>query len=200
MNEAVRGRPRSTSRRAIEVIALDLFTERGFDATTVDDIAAAAGVSRRTFFRYFDSKTAVLWADFETEVATITALLAGTPAEVPLMAAIRGAVVAANHYRAADVPELRTRMNLLTSVPALQASAALHYDAWERAVAAFAAHRLNKPADSLYPLAIARTTLATARAAYDNWVARADADLTIYLDAALTALSTGFAPTSLPPL
>ena len=78
------------------------------------------------------------------------------------MDAIRQVVVGVNHYGAPDVPELRTRMNLIGSVPALAASAASHYDAWERAVSEFAARRLRQPADSLYPLAIGRTTLAAA--------------------------------------
>jgi TetR/AcrR family transcriptional regulator, regulator of mycofactocin system len=111
-----------------------------------------------------------------------------------MMDAIRRAVVAANHYGPQDVPELRMRMNLISSVPALHASAALHYDAWERAISDFAATRMGQPAESLYPLAVGRATLAACRAAYDRWSARADADLTFYLDAALAALAAGFDP------
>lgn len=192
-----RGRPPGTSRRQLELIALRLFTERGFDETTIEQIAAAAGVSRRTFFRYFDSKASALWGEFDAEVGAIRAALAAVPARVPMMDAIRRAVVAANHHRAADIPELRTRMNLIISVPALQSSAAVRYDAWERAVSDFAAARTGQPAGSLYPLAIGRATLAACRAAYDRWCARGDADLTVYLDAALKALAAGFAPAAL---
>jgi len=71
---------------------------------------------------------------------------------------IRRAVVAANHYGPHDVPELRMRMNLIGNVPALQSSAALHYDEWERAISDFAATRTGQPADSLYPLAVGRAT------------------------------------------
>ena len=67
-----------------------------------------------------------------------------------MMDAIRRAVVAANHYGPPDVPELRMRMNLIGNVPALQSSAALHYDAWERAISDFAATRIGQPADSLF--------------------------------------------------
>jgi TetR/AcrR family transcriptional regulator, regulator of mycofactocin system len=187
-----RGRPPGTSARDLEVISLRLFTELGFEDTTVDRIAAAAGVSRRTFFRYFDSKADVLWHAFDGEVRALRAALAEVPADVPVMAAIRQAVVGVNRYGADDVPELRTRMNLIASVPALAASAANHYDAWERAVSEFAASRLGQPADSLYPLAIGRATLAVCRSAYDRWAERADADLTVYLDQALRALAAGF--------
>lgn len=192
-----RGRPPRTSPRELEMIALRLFTLHGFDNTTIEQITAEAGVSGRTFFRYFSSKASVLWSEFDTEVDVIRAALARTPAGLPMMEAIRKAVVSANHYRAEDVPELRMRMNLISTVPALQSSAATHYDAWERAISEFAARRLGQPADSLYPLAIGRAALAACRAAYDRWAARADNDLTVYLDAALTALASGFAPDAL---
>ncbi len=189
---ARRGRPRGTSARELELVALRLFTEQGFEQTTVDEIAAGAGVSRRTFFRYFDSKSSVLWSAFDTEVDRIRALLEEMPRDLAVMQAVRQAVVAANHYRAQDVSELRARMNLIGSVPGLVASAAVHYDAWERAVSDFVARRSGQPADSLYPLAVGRATLAACRAAYDLWVSRADADLTVYLDAVLGALAAGF--------
>lgn len=189
-----RGRPPGTSQRALELIALRLFTERGFENTTIEQISAEAGVSKRTFFRYFGSKASVLWSEFDAEVDTIRAALAQVPADVPMLDAIRQAVVTANHYQAQDVPELRMRMNLISSAPALEASAAVHYDAWERAISDFAAGRIGQPAGSLFPLAVGRATLAVCRAAYERWSARADADLTFYLDAALVGLAAGFDP------
>jgi mycofactocin system transcriptional regulator len=190
--EARRGRPRGTSARELEVIALRLFTEQGFEATTVEDIAHNAGVSRRTFFRYFDSKAEVLWAQFDQEVDALREALAKIDPKTPVLEGIRSAVVSVNRYTAADVPELRTRIHLIATVPALQASSARHYDAWERAVIDFAAQRLRQPADSLLPLAIGRATLAVCRAGYELWVTRADADLTVYLDRAIKAMAGGF--------
>ncbi len=187
-----RGRPPSTSPRELEVIALRLFTEHGFEETTVEQIAAEAGVSSRTFFRYFDTKADVLWHAFDAEVAALRAALDAVPDTVGLLDAIRHAVVSVNHYTAADVPELRNRINLIGTVPALQASAAPHYDAWERAVIDYAARRLGQDPSALIPLAIGRATLAVCRAAYELWVTRADADLTLYLDEAIRALAAGF--------
>lgn len=194
---ARRGRPPGTSRRTLELIALRLFAQQGFDETPIEQIAAEAGVSRRTFFRYFDSKASVLWGEFDSEISVIREALAKVPGSVPTMDAIRQAVVTANHYRAEDVPELRARMNLIGSVPALQSSAAVHYDAWERVVSEFVGTRIGQPPWSLYPLAVGRCTLAACRAAYDRWSARADGDLTVYLDAALTALAAGFTAASM---
>src|ERR1700678_1627972 len=161
---ARRGRPPGTSRRELELIALRLFTDQGFESTTIEQIAAEAGVSKRTFFRYFSSKAGVLWSEFDSEVDTIRAALAEVPTTVPMMDAIRRAVVTANHYGPQDVPELRVRMNLIATVPALQSSAAVHYAAWEEAISDFAATRLGQPAESLYPLAVGRATLAACRA------------------------------------
>jgi mycofactocin system transcriptional regulator len=193
-----RGRPPATSSADLRRIALRLFVANGFEATTVEQVTTEAGVSERTFFRYFTSKSSVLWTEFDAEVAAIRTALAAIGDDVPMMAAIRRAVVSANHYQASDVPELRMRMSLIASVPALTSSAGEHFDAWERAVSEFAGRRLGQPADSLYPLAIGRAALAACRAGYDRWSARADADLPGYLDAALRALEAGFDPAALP--
>ena len=192
MPETRRGRPPSTSARELELVALRLFAAQGFEETTVDQIAAEAGVSRRTFFRYFDAKSSVLWHEFDHEVENIRSVLAALPDELPVLAAVRRAVLAVNHYSAADVPELRTRMNLISSSPELAASAATHYDAWERAISEFVARRTGQPADSLYPLTAGRVTLAACRAAYERWAELGDAELRHYLDAALRAVAAGF--------
>ncbi|MFC4128680.1 mycofactocin system transcriptional regulator [Nocardia rhizosphaerae] len=189
-----RGRPPRTTRRELEVIAMKLFAEYGFDEVTVERIAAAAGVSERTFFRYFPSKTEVLWHQFDNEVADLRDAFAAVPDDEPMMAAVRRIVVAANRYRPEDIPELRTRMRLVSGVPALSAGAGAHYDAWERAVGEFAARRLGTDPADLIPLAVGRTTLAAARAAFDAWLERGDTPLTDYLDRALRALERGFVP------
>ena len=159
---ARRGRPPGTSARELELIALRLFAERGFDDTTVDQIAAEAGVSRRTFFRYFDSKSEVLWSEFDAEVENLRAVLGSTAPDVPVMTAVRAAVLAVNHYSAADVPELRARMSLVSANSELAASAMAHYDAWERAITDFVANRSGQPSDSLYPVAVGLVSAAHA--------------------------------------
>lgn len=90
MSSDQRGRPRSSSREALEEAATELFLEHGYDATTVDDIAARAGVSRATFFNYFPTKSAVLWVGVDR---ALTALEAQLEAGATLASAL--AVVAA---------------------------------------------------------------------------------------------------------
>ena len=192
--EGLSGRPPATTRWQLGLVAVRLFHERGFEETTVDEIAAAAGVSRRTFFRYFPTKSSVLWNDFEQEVQRIRSLLAATPHHVPIAAAVRAAVIQANRYSAEDLPDLRARMTLIGTVPSLQASATLHYHAWAQAITDFVAQRTGLPAESLYPLAVGRSTLAVCQAAYEVWAATGDGALVHYLDQALSAQFTGFDP------
>lgn len=186
------GRPRATSRRALERIALELFSEHGFEATTVEQIADRAGVSRRTFFRYFDTKADVLWSEFDAEVSTLHRLLAESPPEQSITEAIRSAVLTANHYGVEDVVGLRARMRVVADVPALGAAANTHYDNWAQALAEFSARRLGQDPHDLIPQAIGFSALGACRAAFDQWVARRDADLIAYLDVALTAWRSGF--------
>ena len=79
------GRRRVTSRAELERVAFDLFGRQGFERTTVDDIAAAAGIGRRTFFRYFPSKNDVPWGDFEGELDRMRLRLKDSPAATPLI-------------------------------------------------------------------------------------------------------------------
>lgn len=63
------GRPRASSRETLAEAACELFLERGYESTTVADIAARAGVSRSSFFNYFGSKSDILWAGLDERIA-----------------------------------------------------------------------------------------------------------------------------------
>jgi TetR/AcrR family transcriptional regulator, regulator of mycofactocin system len=185
------GRPPSTNREQIETAALALFAERGFEATTVDDIAAAVGVGRRTVFRYFESKNDIAWGDFDWVMARLReALDAG--AELPLMTALRHAAVESNRYPADQEPGLRTRMTLITGTAALQAHSSLRYAEWRAVVAEWAAERRGEAAEDLVPRVLGYAALGSAMASFERWVASEGEDLLELLDAAFAALATGF--------
>ena len=68
----------SGNRARVERAALDLFALRGFENVTSDEVADSAGISRRTFFRYFATKADAVWGDFAGHVARLEGLLAAT--------------------------------------------------------------------------------------------------------------------------
>ncbi|MFE6862081.1 mycofactocin system transcriptional regulator [Nocardia sp. NPDC057668] len=186
------GRRRSTTAHALERAAFELFDRHGFEATTVGDIATAAGIGRRTFFRYFDSKNDVVWGDFDAHLRTMRERFARVPAGEPPLDALRTVVVEFNRFDPAQIPWHRDRMRLILGVPALQAHAALRYHAWRTVVADFAAERLGVPASDLVPGALAHAALGVAIAAYEHWLADDTRELPGILDEAFRNLAAGF--------
>lgn len=170
-----------------------MFASRGFDETTVDDVAAAIGVGRRTLFRYYASKNDIVWGDFDWVLDRLRRHLDEGAADEPVMDVLGRAVVASNRYDAADLPELRIRMTLITSVPALQAHSMLRYAAWRGVVADFVAARLGVPPDDLVPQVVAYTALGTSMAAFVSWVRDPAADLEATLSLAFGLLGDGLA-------
>lgn len=186
------GRRRITSRAELEHVAFDLFDRQGFEETTVDDIATAARIGRRTFFRYFPSKNDIPWGDFDGELDRMRARLKTFPAGLPLMDALRAAIVDFNRITPDQVPQHRRRMRLILWVPALKAHSTLRFIAWRQVVAEFAAERLAVPAGTLAPQALAHAVLGVAVAAYEQWLETEDGDLSELLDAAMRHLAAAF--------
>src|SRR6266568_4400382 len=161
------GRRRSTSAAELERAAFELFERDGFEATTVEDIAAAVGISKRSFFRYFESKNDVVWGDFDTQLGVMRERFARCPDDQPVMDAVRSVVVEFNRFDPAQAPWHRKRMELILKVPALQAHSSLRYRDWVEVVADFAGRRLGVSALELFPQSIANAALGVAVAAYE---------------------------------
>jgi TetR/AcrR family transcriptional regulator, regulator of mycofactocin system len=189
------GRRRVTSRGELEHVAFELFGRNGFEQTTVDDIAAAAGIGRRTFFRYFRSKNDVPWGDFDGMLRRMRERLDGCPPERPLMEVVREALLDFNRVPAAEQPWHRRRMELILRTPALQAHSTLRYADWRATLAGFVGQRLGQPAEGLAPQTIAHATLGVALAAYEQWLREDSAELTDLLDAAMRELADSFSRT-----
>ena len=177
-----------TSKSELERIALALFAERGFDATTVDDVAAAAGISRRTFFRYFASKNDVMWGDFDALLRGMDDWLAAAPADAPLLPTLAAAVVRFNSLAPDAVAAHRARMALILHVPALQAHSTLRYADWRGVVARFASRQLGVAESHRSAQLVGHVALAAAVSAYEQWLAFEDADLEHELTAAFASL------------
>lgn len=183
------GRRRSTSWEHLSDVAIDLFMARGFDEVSVDDVAAAAGIGRRTLFRYYPSKNALPWGDFDAHLEHMRRLLDTLDPDVPMRDALRTALLAFNNFDDAD--RHRERMRLILQTEALQAYSMTMYAGWRAVVAAFVAGRLNCTPTDLVPQTVAWTMLGVALAAYEHWLADEAVALPAALGDAFDTLAAG---------
>jgi mycofactocin system transcriptional regulator len=171
------GRPAATTAHELAAVAQRLFVARGFDRTSVDDIATAAGISRRTFFRYFPTKADVLFVESAGELSRLRAHLIAAHRDEPYDAVLIRSVTAALHFPPEESQWARQRAQLLLTVPAVQAHAMHRYAEWRAVTAAFAARRCGQPADALFSLAVGQAVLAATLAAHEHWIAHPGSDL-----------------------
>lgn len=121
MTEALTDRRRRLVRDDIGRAAVRLFAERGFDGVTVADIALAAGISERTFFRYFATKDEVLLA-YERHVwERLVAAVAARPAGEGPVTALREAFLSTSHVEPADRVRVAQLGGILAQAPELNA-------------------------------------------------------------------------------
>ena len=186
-----RGRPPSTSRASVDRVALEMFARRGFEETTVDDIAAALGVGRRTLFRYFASKNDIVWGEFGEVLARLRADLDAQGEDVAVIDAVAAAAVSSNRYPDEVLPELRLRITLITTVPALQAHSMLRYADWRAVIAEYVARRRGEDPAALVPQTVGFAALGASTAAFSAW-AKGGGDLERCLVTAYAALAAGF--------
>ena len=170
-------RPEPKSIEAIEKVALELFRERGFEETPVEDIAAAAGISRRTFFRYFGSKNDILFGNFELLLQDLEEWLASVPDDRPMFDVIADATMQFNRVHSDGSAAHRERMELILHTPALRANAALRNAEWLAVVARYAARRMEAQPDELGPQLAGHVALGAANAAYEQWLGDESSDL-----------------------
>jgi AcrR family transcriptional regulator len=169
------GRPAVTSAHELAAVAQRLFVSRGFDETSIEDIATAAGIGRRTFFRYFPTKADVLFADSPRELARLREGLATAEPGEPYRAVVTRAVVEALRIPPGEREWALHRAQLVFTVPALQAHAVRVWAEWRRLAADHA--RTVSHTDPLFPTAVGHAVLAATLAAHEHWVAVPDEDL-----------------------
>lgn len=135
------GRPRVSSRQEVEAAAVELFLARGFEQTTVDDIAAAAGIGRSTFFRYFRTKADVLWLPFDDHFEHLAAALAKRSSEEPLTTAIIRGVMEALR-QSGDPRGVWLLRFVAQEEQGLEEQESVRWSRWAAVVTDFAATRL----------------------------------------------------------
>jgi AcrR family transcriptional regulator len=188
----LRERKKTQTRDALVASAFELFARRGYEHTTVDDIADAANVSPRTFFRYFASKDDVIFSGFPDAKAELIAALEARPRSEPAISSLRHAALAVAARESDDVDATRTVLGLLTSSPALAHTYLGLLSEIEAAVVEWAASRLRTSTSDLRPRLLAAAAIAARRAAVDAWREQGYAgDLQALLGEALDRMAKG---------
>jgi TetR/AcrR family transcriptional regulator, regulator of mycofactocin system len=185
------GRRRSTTGDHITSVALELFASRGFDEVSVDDVARAAGIARRTLFRYYPSKNAIPWGDFDAHLDHMRELLQAVPADAPTTIALRSALLAFNRFDEAETAHHRQRMRVILETDALQAHSMTMYAGWRAVVADFVARRLGLEVTDLVPQTTAWSMLGVALSAYEHWLADESVSLQRSLGDAFDTVNAG---------
>lgn len=193
---AKRGRPRASSRSMLEDAALDLFIEQSYGRTTVEQIALRAGVSRNTFFNYFESKSDVFWVFVDDRLAQLPEALAETDTDRPVMDALRDALlVVGSGFGPATVPWVLTQSELIGGVHELQASALSRLARQAAVIATFVEERSARPLPTHLSRSVAYASVGAAVAAVQSWGAAGSTrgELVPYLEEALAPVCAGFA-------
>jgi AcrR family transcriptional regulator len=188
---SLRERKKLKTRLSIRREAFRLFTERGFDATSVEQIAAAAEVSASTFFRYFPTKEDVVLDD-DYDHALAEAVKA-RPADEPVIEALRNALKGAlSRQLAEDRADLLFRTRLAGTVPSIRARSLEDQLDSQNGIAAVIADRAGRDPEDLEVKCAAAAIIAVSTAVVWHWAEQGgEEDLTELFDHQLGLLATG---------
>ena len=182
-----RARKKAATKHAIQAQALRLFVEKGYDATTVEEIAAAAGVSHMTFFRYFPRKEEVV--EYDEYDRLLEELVAARPADEPPLTALHRALRAGlEQMLATDREELLIRTRLVLRNPVLQSRNLFARDATRDLLARALACRAGLPEPDFATTVQVSAALGAIGPAAMAWAESDDADYISLLDEAFAAL------------
>ncbi|UUU29795.1 TetR/AcrR family transcriptional regulator [Streptomyces sp. CA-210063] len=195
MSGAVRTNTRDIARAAIRFelaqVAFDLFRREGFDNVTVNDLAAAAGVSRSTFLRYFGSKEDAVLGAVDAQGEQVADALRARPADEGDWTALRRALDAVTEVHRRDPDGALAMSQLIMRTPALGVRTLEKQNGWRPAIAQALAERADPSWPSLLvPLVRAAAAVDCLNVAVDRWTA---SDGRLDLDALLDEAFAAFA-------
>jgi AcrR family transcriptional regulator len=174
---SLRERRRLRIRRTIQAQALRLFAAKGFQATTIEEIAAAAEMAPRTFFRYFPTKEEVVfWSEYPPMLA---GFVAARPDDEPALEALHHGIVeglAAIWDQDEERERMLERLRLAFRTPALHPRLRQQQAGWATAVAEILADRLDERPDALEVRAIAAAAAGAVWVAAEEWQAQDDGE------------------------
>jgi AcrR family transcriptional regulator len=189
----LRERTRRTVRAELMTIGMGLFLTNGYDQTTIEDISAACGLSKRSFFRYFPSKEDLVFGNLALVGERLAARLSERPASEPAWPALRSALDFLITLNLRDPERSLQLRRMLRDTPALDARRLEKQILWRGLLAPQLFNRLGPGAGRTSELranALAAAALACFDAAHDEWVARdATGSLAELLDLAMSAVA-----------
>jgi AcrR family transcriptional regulator len=174
--------------REVEAAALGLFEAHGFANVTVDDIAAGAQISVRTFYRYFPTKEDVLQVRIDTRTSDLRAALARRSAEEPPLQSVRLAF--AEMVAADDLVLHRRWIATIVDTPSVLRGVigGIHLK-MQPVIAEFIRSRMGLPSDALVPTMLAAAAVGVIQAAHTRWFLEGG-DLASIISESLEVLAT----------
>lgn len=184
-------RQRAAAQEEIVDAALKLFLDQGFDATTIDQIVAVVGISRRSFFRYFGTKEDVVLGDLVSRGAAIAEALSARPRDEGPWEALRAAMHESAESTMPDSQAGLALGRMLYETPSLHARHLEKRLRWQEMLVPLIAARLGGDQESatLRSSAIVSSALACLDAASQAWIASdGTRDLAVLYDEAVEAV------------
>ncbi|MFJ6095416.1 acyl-CoA-like ligand-binding transcription factor [Williamsia muralis] len=177
------GRPPAASKAYVEQVAVELMLQRGYEKVSVEDIVAAAGIGRTTFFRYFGSKSGVIWLEFDATIERLTRTLAESDSD-DVLDSVRTAVLESTREAVFSSDVWLERFRLLDTTADLHAGAHAHWEAWKLPIVSFVAARTGKGVGDYVPMVVGAACHAVFVAELRHWQNRDNArtDLPARLD------------------
>ncbi|WP_446030838.1 acyl-CoA-like ligand-binding transcription factor [Paenibacillus tyrfis] len=186
----LRERKKAKTMAVVQMHALRLFRELGYNATTVEQIAEAAEISPSTFFRYFPTKEDVLLRDNYDPV--LVDAFEAQPSHLSPLQAVRGAMVSAIADMSADeLATMRERNELIMTVPELRAASLNSLTQTMQLIAELAAKRTGREPDDAAVRTFAGAIIGVNISVMLYYAEHPDADFAVLLDEALSKLEAG---------
>src|ERR1700731_480499 len=145
-------------------------TREHISDVSVDDVAQAAGIARRSVFRYYASKNAIPWGAFDAHLQHLRDLLDNVDPDIQLGEALRDALLSFNTFDESETVRHRQRMRVILQTAELQAYSMTMYAGWRQVIADFVAHRTGVKTTDLQAQTVAWMMLGVALSAYEHWV------------------------------
>jgi AcrR family transcriptional regulator len=165
----LKARKQQVVRDALRAAAVELFHARGFEAVTVEEIAQTAGVSRRTFFRYYESKEDVMVEHFDRGNERLLTELAARPLDESPLLAIRNALVQTMEHSLEERDLIRETTRLMRETSPLRRALMEHRNRLEERIAALMIQRLGTTSEDTTPMLLAFLTRALNDSAFNAW-------------------------------